>query len=300
MYDTIIIGSGPAGLSAAVYGKRANLNILVIEKEYEGTGQVAESGRVDNYPGFQGISGYELGEKLRAHAVNAGTDFAEGKVMELQKEPAGSWQVRLEDGSSYTGKTIVYAAGAAHRHLNIPGETEFSGRGVSYCAICDGAFYHGKTVAVIGGGDTALDEALYLSEICKKVYLIHRRKQFRGALSTVKLAEEKPNIEFVLDAVPVQISGEEKADEIQLQDGRHLKVDGFFVAIGMEPNSSLLKGLVKLDEHGYVEAGETGKTSAEGIFAAGDVRTKELRQIVTAVSDGANAMTSAAGYIRGR
>lgn len=298
MLDIIIIGSGPAGLSAGIYAKRANRKVLIIEKEYEGTGQVAESGQVDNYPGIPGIGGYELGEKFREHALSLGVEFVEAEVTGIQQLPDSSWQVFLENKSSLLAKSVIYAAGASHRKLDIPGEAEFSGKGVSYCAICDGALYRGKAAAVIGGGDTALDDALYLSDICEKVYLVHRREEFRGADSTVSLIKEKANIELVLNARPAEISGQGKVSELTLQDGRLLAVNGIFAAIGMVPKTEILQGLIDLDEQGYVIADETGATNRKGFFVAGDVRTKELRQVVTAVSDGANAVTSADTYIR--
>lgn len=298
MLDIIIIGSGPAGLSAGIYGRRANLQVLVIEKEYEGTGQVAESGQVDNYLGIPGVNGYELGEKFREHALSLGVEFLEAEVTEIRQLSDDSWQVTLEDGTMQQAKTIIYAAGASHRRLEIPGEAEFSGKGVSYCAICDGALYRNKVAAVIGGGDTALDDAIYLADICEKVYLIHRREEFRGADSTVALIKEKSNIELVLSAQPAEISGEGRVNALTLQDGRTIEVNGIFAAIGMSPKTELLKGLVDLNEQGYVIADETGVTGKKGFYAAGDVRAKELRQIITAVSDGANAATSAAAYIK--
>jgi thioredoxin reductase (NADPH) len=295
--DVLIIGSGPAGMSAAVYAKRANLSVLVLEKMYYGTGQIAESSMVDNYLGFAGINGYELGERFREHAEGLGVEFKEGEAVEIKAE-AGSWKTILKNGDSITSKTIIYAAGARHRHLNVTGEERLSAKGVSYCATCDGAFYRGKTVAVIGGGDTALDDALYLSDICEKVYLVHRRDEFRGAAKAVEKLKEKENVEFVLNAVPEEITGEDKVDGLLLKDGRSLSLNGVFVAVGMEPATEILKGIVELDKTGYIVADETGKTSENGFFAAGDVRTKVLRQVVTAVSDGANAATMAEKYIK--
>lgn len=297
MTDMIIIGSGPAGLSAAVYGKRAGLDVLVVEKEYEGCGQIAESGRVDNYLGFSGISGYDLGERFRAHAAELGAAFLEREVQSLEQVPEG-WQVSFTDGGSRQARTVIYSAGAFYRPLNVPGEKEFVGKGVSYCALCDGAFYKNKTVAVVGGGDTALEDALYLSDICGRVYLIHRREQFRGALSTEEKVRDRANIELVLNAEAAAIIGTEKVCALGLRDGRKLAVDGVFSAIGSVPKTDILRGLVPMDEQGYVIADETGRTRKAGLFAAGDVRAKRLRQIVTAVSDGANAATAAVDYLR--
>lgn len=297
MVDIIIVGSGPAGMSAAVYGKRAGLSVLVIEKVYYGTGQVAESSHVDNYLGIPGINGYELGEKFRSHAEGLGVEFKDGEVIRFEKA-ADRWYVHLKNGETLESKTVVYAAGAAHRHLGVPGEEEFSGKGVSYCATCDGAFFKGKDVAVVGGGNTAMDDAIYLSDICNKVYLVHRRDVFRGDATTLTKLKETENIELVVLAKVQEVKGGQVVTALQLEDGRSLEVSGVFVAVGMQPATSMLQGIVLMDDNGYIIADETGKTSAAGFFAAGDVRTKELRQIITAVADGANAATSAERYIR--
>lgn len=297
MVDIIIVGSGPAGMSAAVYGKRAGLSVLVIEKVYYGTGQVAESSHVDNYLGIPGINGYELGEKFRSHAEGLGVEFKDGEVIRFEKAE-DRWYVHLKNGETLESKTVVYAAGAAHRHLGVPGEEELSGKGVSYCATCDGAFFKGKDVAVVGGGNTAMDDAIYLSDICNKVYLVHRRDVFRGDATTLTKLKETENIELVVPAKVQEVKGEQVVTALQLEDGRSLEVSGVFVAVGMQPATDQLQGVVLLDDNGYIIADETGKTSAAGFFAAGDVRTKELRQIITAVADGANAATSAEKYIR--
>ena len=297
MVDIIIVGSGPAGMSAAVYGKRAGLSVLVIEKVYYGTGQVAESSHVDNYLGIPGINGYELGEKFRSHAEGLGVEFKDGEVIRFEKA-ADRWYVHLKNGETLESKTVVYAAGAAHRHLGVTGEEEFSGKGVSYCATCDGAFFKGKDVAVVGGGNTAMDDAIYLSDICNKVYLVHRRDVFRGDATTLMKLKETENIELIVPAKVQEVKGEQVVTALQLEDGRSLEVSGVFVAVGMQPATSMLQGIVLMDDNGYIIADETGRTSAAGFFAAGDVRTKELRQIITAVSDGANAATSAERYIR--
>jgi thioredoxin reductase (NADPH) len=306
--DMIIIGSGPAGLAAAIYGKRAQLDLAVVEKDYEGTGQIAESGRVDNYPGVPGISGYDLGERFREHALVLGVDFIEHRVGKIEELPAMDteddnaphiWQVAFENGDYQLAKTVVYAAGASPRKLGVPGEEEFTGKGISFCAICDGAFYKEKTVAVIGGGDTALDDAVYLSKICKKVYLIHRRDAFRGAAHTVDIVKNTENIELVLNATVAGFSGDKLLSEITLGDGRTLDVDGAFLAIGSIPQTTILTGLTALDAQGYVCADENGCTDRPGLFVAGDIRTKKLRQVVTAAADGACAATSAAEYLLG-
>nr|WP_294652944.1 FAD-dependent oxidoreductase [uncultured Blautia sp.] len=297
-YDVGIIGSGPAGLSAAIYAKRANLSAVVIEKEYEGTGQIAESGQVDNYLGLPGISGYDLGEQFREHAVKLGVSFLEQEVTEIKKEDSAVFTIIFEDGSSVETKTVIYAAGAAPRRANIPGEQEYSGKGVSYCAICDGSFYRGKKVAVLGGGDTALDDAVYLADLAEQVYVIHRRKEFRGAATTVEKLRKKENVTFVLEHQVKEITGAEKVNGVILEDGTAIAVDGVFVAYGSVPQTDLVKELVTLDAAGYVKAEETGETSLAGLYVAGDARTKKLRQVVTAVSDGANAATAVVEYLK--
>ena len=316
MYDIIIIGSGPAGLSAAIYAKRANLNVAVAEKEYEGTGQIAESGNVNNYLGLPNINGYDLGEKFREHAVSLNVEFIEKEAVEIEAvqndecaAESAIYRVKFDDDTIEEARALIYTAGAYPRKAGVPGEDEYTGKGVSYCAICDGAFYKGKTVAVLGGGDTALDDALYLADICEKVYLVHRRDSFRGAQSTVELLKQKENVELVLNETVTEILGEKKPTGIKLKSGRELALDGVFVAYGSVPQSELIKNLVQLDERGYVVAGEDGITYAAtkkadadrriqpGLYVAGDVRTKTLRQVVTAVSDGANAATTAAEYL---
>ena len=297
MLDILIIGSGPAGLSAAIYAKRANLDVVVAEKMYYGTGQIAESNMVDNYLGFSEINGFELGQKFREHAVHLGVEFKNGEAQKFEFAD-DFWHVHFKDGDVVEAKTVIYAAGAIHRHLGIPGENDFSGKGVSYCATCDGAFFKEKVATVVGGGDTALDDALYLSDLCKKVYLIHRREEFRGSAITVQKLKDKENVEFVLKVSPVEITGEEKVTTVKLNNGRELTTDGIFIAVRMIPMTEIVKDAVELNENGYIVAGEDGITSAPGFFAAGDVRTKALRQVATAVSDGANAAKSAENYIK--
>lgn len=295
--DVAIIGSGPAGLSAAIYAMRANLSALVIEKEYEGTGQIAESGKVDNYLGFPGISGYDLGETFRNHALKLGVSFLEQEVTKIEKIDAEIFQIWLGDGTSVEARAVIYAAGASPRRANVPGEKEYAGKGISYCAICDGSFYRGKKVAVLGGGDTALDDALYLADLADQVYIIHRRKEFRGAGASVKKLEEKKNVSFLLGHQVTEILGDQKLTGVLLEDGSSLLVDGVFIAYGSLPRTELLKDLLDLDPAGYVKADETGATGLEGFYVAGDVRSKKLRQVVTAVSDGANAATAVAEYL---
>lgn len=297
MYDIIIIGSGPAGLSAAVYASRAQLTSIVVEKDYAGMGQIALSEQVDNYLGLPEINGYDLGEKFRSHAKKFGAKFYEGEANKIIRS-GDFFEVQFSDGNSLYGKTIIYAAGASYRRLDIEG-TDLPG--VSYCAICDGMFYRNKAVAVVGGGDTALGDALYLSKIAEKVYLIHRRTEFRANKALQEKVKNTPNIELVLDAKPTEIIGEEHVKAIEiLQTGekKKLEISGVFVAIGSMPNTRILDGICRLDSNGYIIAGEDGITSENGIFAAGDVRTKKLRQVITAVSDGAGCVMSVEEYLR--
>lgn len=299
IYDTVIIGSGAAGLSAAIYAKRAAMEFIVIEKEYLGTGQIAESERVDNYPGLYGESGYDLGEKFRSHAEALGTEFIVGDVTKIVPEN-NIYNIITADGNSYAAKTVIYAAGASHRRLDIKGGEEFSGRGVSYCAVCDGAFYKDKTAAVIGGGDTALGDAEYLAKTAEKVYLIHRRDTFRANKTLCKRVMQTSNIEIIYNAVPVEIMGDKHVEALRInRNGAEetLAVSGVFAALGTVPNSGVLKGIADMDGGGYIIAGEDCVTSAMGIFAAGDVRTKPLRQVVTAAADGANSILSAEKYL---
>lgn len=296
MYDVIIIGSGPAGMTAAIYGRRAMLNVLVTEKDYMGTGQISITERVDNYPGLYGINGYDLGEKFREQAEELGAEFFEGEAESFEKV-GGIWKVTFKDGSVKEAKTIIYAAGTSYRHLGVEGDGK---QRISYCAVCDGFFYKDKVTAVIGGGDTALGDALYLSKLAKTVYLVHRRDEFRANKSLQKKVAETENIVPVMNAVLTEVTGGENAEGIRFtQNGesKELAADGIFCAVGSVPNTWLLEGVCELDGSGYIKAGEDGVTSAEGFFAAGDVRTTPLRQVVTAAADGANAATSAEKYI---
>lgn len=299
MYDIVIIGSGPAGMSAAIYAQRAGLKAVVVEKECLGTGKIAESLRVDNYPGLFGENGYDLGEKFRTHAENLGAEFIEGEIIKIVRSK-GYYTLQLDNDEALAAKTVIYAAGTQCRRLGVVGEQELLGRGVSYCAVCDGAFYKNKVVAVIGGGDTALGDAVLLSGLAKKVYLVHRRGEFRANKALQNKVSGIKNIVPVLNAAVQKINGKDHVEAVAiLQNGseKALPVDGVFVAIGSTPNSALVKELLDIDENGYIAADETGVTSADGIFAAGDVRAKKLRQVVTAVSDGANCVLSAEEYL---
>lgn len=299
MYDIVIIGSGPAGLTAIIYAQRAMLKAVVIEKNYYGTGQISESERVDNYPGLYGENGFDLGTKFRTHAENLGAEFLDAEVVKISKKGNG-YSVFLDNGNSVDTHTIIYAVGTERRKLDVEGEAELTGRGVSYCAVCDGAFYKDKVVAVVGGGDTALGDASLLSKFASKVYLIHRRDKFRASKDLQHKIASIPNIEILLNAEITKIKGNNKVEAVTvLQNGNEseIAVDGVFVAVGSVPNSAIIKDLVKIDSNGYVVADESGVTSAEGIFVAGDVRTKQFRQVVTAASDGANCVFSAENYL---
>ena len=300
--DVLIIGSGPAGLAAAIFTGRAMLSTVVCERDYMSTGQIVESDCIDNYPGLPNIEGYELGEKFKAHAQAYGTEFIEDEVIKIEKSANGSFVIKFKSDNLLSVKAIIYAAGASHRKLGIDGEFALRGAGVSYCAVCDGAFFKDKTTVVIGGGDTALGDALLLSKICKQVFVIYRGEKLRAAKSLQNKANDTVNIDIIYNAIPTSFNGDKHLSSISLKNTKtgktaELNAEGAFIAIGSNPNSQILKGLVELDKSGYVVADETGKTSISGIFVAGDVRTKALRQVVTAVSDGANAAISAENYI---
>ena len=300
MYDVIIIGSGPAGLSAAIYGQRARLNTLVLEKQPLSGGQILDTYEVDNYPGLPGMNGFDLGMKLREHADTMGASFVQNGVTKVEKVEEGFRVYTNKD--TYDTRTVVFATGASHRKLMAPGEERLAGRGVSYCATCDGAFFRDKVTAVVGGGDVALGDALFLARACKKVYLIHRRDQLRGAGILQEQVKKTENIEIIWDTQVEEILGEEQVEKIRLYNKkedsrRELPVDGVFVAVGIIPNSQLAEGLVSLDAGGYIVAGEDGRTSLDGVFAAGDVRTKQLRQVITAAADGANVITSVEHFL---
>lgn len=299
-YDVIIIGAGPAGLSAAVYAARAKLNALILEKEYVSGGQIVTTMEIDNYLGLPGTNGFDMAVKFREHAVSMGAEFAAGKVRALKKQEDG-WCVQTEK-EEYLTRCVIIATGASHRRLGIPGEDDLKGRGVSYCATCDGAFFRDRVVAVIGGGDVAAGDAVFLSRLCKKVYLIHRRDSLRAAKMLADKVMQAENVEILWNTVPESIEGEESVTSLRVRDltadaERELSVDGVFIAVGMMPNVEGFPEEILDKEQGYIEAGEDGKTSLPGIFAAGDVRTKRVRQIATAVSDGANVIAAVEEYL---
>ena len=303
MYDLVIIGSGPAGLSAAVYAKRACLDLVMVEKEPMGGGQMIYTQEVDNYLGLPGMGGFDLSQKFEEHAKKMGVPTQNGEVANIEKV-RDYWKVVLEAGEILETRTVLLATGASHRKLLVPGEERLTGAGVSYCATCDGAFFRDKTVAVVGGGDVALEDALYLAKGCKQVYLIHRRQELRGAKILQEQVAGEAKITFLPDTVITQIYGDNKVDGVTLfnkkdESTKELALDGVFIAVGMNPQTETGEKLLCLD-HGYVRAGEDGITDQPGLFVAGDVRTKRLRQIVTAVADGANAVTSIIDYLSQR
>ena len=301
MYDLIIIGSGPAGLGAAVYGKRAGLKLLVIEKSPVSGGQVLNTYEVDNYLGMPGMNGFDMGMEFRKHADKLGVEFLEARVLSVKEEEG--CKVVQTDTESLRTKTVILATGAEHAHLNVPGEEELSGMGVSYCATCDGAFFRNKRVAVAGGGDVALEDAIYLARTCEKVYLIHRRDELRGAMVLQEELKALPNVEILYSHVVERIQGEDMVESLLIRDlksgeEKNLSVSGIFIAVGIHPNTELLQGMTACDEAGYILAGEDCATEVPGIYAAGDVRKKPIRQIITAVADGANAAVCAGNYCR--
>ncbi|WP_308683705.1 thioredoxin-disulfide reductase [Stomatobaculum longum] len=300
IYDMIIIGSGPAGLAAAIYGQRAKLDLIVVEKQMISGGQIINTLEVDNYPGLPGIGGFELGQKFREHAEKLGTAFVTDEVKEVRINKDGTRTV-VGAETDYTAKTVVIASGAEHSLLGVPGEKELTGSGVSYCATCDGNFYRNKVTAVVGGGDVALGDALYLARLCQKVYLIHRRDSFRGAKVLEDKVRAAENIELVLDSTVEEICGEGQVKAILVKNKKsgaesELAIDGLFIAVGIVPESKSFPFL-ETDERGYVLADETCETNVPGVYAAGDVRKKQLRQVITAVADGANAVESAVRYL---
>ena len=298
--DTVIIGGGPAGYSAALYCTRAGLSTVIVEKMTPG-GQMATTTQIDNYPGFEeGIDGFELGDKMRkgAERFGAKTHYAEVTGVSLEENPK---KIATTNGDLYA-KTVVIATGAAPRELGIADEQRFRGKGVGYCATCDGMFFRGKTVAVNGGGNTAVEDALFLSKLCEKVYLIHRRDTLRASRAEAQALEKAPNVEFLWNKVVTGLEGADKLEKIVLQDTvtkdtTTLDAQGLFVAIGRVPSTELFKDVLKTDAFGYIEADETTRTSIPGVFVVGDVRTKPLRQVVTAVGDGAVASKYIEEYI---
>jgi len=301
MYDIVIIGGGPAGLSAGLYASRAALKTVILERGMPG-GQAATTDRIDNYPGFpEGISGPDLMMKMDEQSRRFGTEVQFTEVLSLVQKPEGNFALRTYDGD-YTAKAVIIATGARSKPLQVPGEEEYMGRGVSYCATCDGAFFQGKTVAVVGGGDSAIQEGIFLTRFAEKVYVIHRRNELRATKVLQEKALSHPKIEFIMDSVITGIFGQDHVEAVKIRNLRSneekaVAVDGVFVYIGKEPSTELFRGFVDLNEQGYIITDENMQTSRHGVFAAGDVRQTPLRQVVTAVADGAVAAVSAGHYI---
>lgn len=299
MYDIVIIGAGPAGLSAAIYGQRAGKKTLLLDEKGFG-GQILNTPEVENYPGIKKVSGFELASTLYEQATGQGAEIAYEKAVAI--EDGGSTKIVRTETNTYEAKAVIIATGAKNRPLGLASEAKFTGSGVSYCATCDGAFFRGKTVAVIGGGNTALEDAEVLSGLAEKVYLVHRRDTFRGEQAGVKRLLAKDNVEFVLDSVPSDILGDMtvsglKIKNVKTEEEQTLEVQGVFVAIGQMPDNEAFADAVDLDPSGYVDAGEDCLTKTPGVFTAGDCRTKKVRQLATAAADGAAAALAAAGYI---
>ena len=300
IYDLAILGAGPAGICAAIYATRAKLNTIWLDKKFVQGGQIVDTYEVDNYPGLPGITGLDLGEAMAGHAAKMGMKPQREIVRSIEAEQ-GIKVIRTKK-NEYRARAVIIACGATHRHLGIPGEEELSGMGVSYCATCDAAFFQDRTVVVVGGGNVAVEDAILLSRTCKRVYLVHRRDELRAE----KILQESffacKNVEIIWDSIPLSIEGTDKVEALKIQNKKtqeesFIETDGVFIAVGIVPGTEKFKDLVKLDEAGYIVAGEDGITSEPGIFAAGDIRTKNLRQVVTAVADGANAVASAQRYL---
>lgn len=315
MYDIIIIGAGPAGLSAAIYGIRAGKSVLVLEGKTYG-GQIVNTPEVENYPGIKKMSGFEFATELYQQAKDLGAQIKMEKVLTVEKadgrseydlqaaeieEQENSHIIVTTSKGIYEAGAVIFATGAKNRLLGLPREKEMTGAGISYCATCDGMFYRNKSVAVNGGGSTALEDALFLSNYCREVYLIHRRDTFRGEQKLVEALKKRENVKFILNSVITGLIGEETLTGVQIKEKngeeKVLMIDGLFIAIGQEPETALAKELVAVDGKGYIQAGEDCKTTTQGIFVAGDCRTKAIRQLTTAASDGAVAALMAVEYL---
>ena len=299
MYDIIVIGGGPAGMTAAIYARRAAKTVLVLEAVSCG-GQILNTPDIENYPIEAHVSGFDFSTRVQAQAKGLGAEFAFERAVEIRDEDGCKTVVTTKN--TYQAKAVILATGSENRKLGVEDEDRLVGRGVSYCATCDGNFYRNKVVAVVGGGNTALEDALYMADLAKQVYLIHRRDSFRGEETNVARLKEKGNVEFVYNANVTRLIAEKRLKAIEVTDKldgsvRTIELNGLFIAVGRVPENQSFANLVQLDEAGYVVAGEDCHTSAEGVFVAGDNRTKALRQLVTATADGAMAATEAVKYI---
>ena len=302
MYDIIVIGGGPAGLTAALYARRQNKTVLVLEKSSFG-GQTVYSPKIENYPGFKEMSGVEFSDKLVDQVLDQGAELEMEEVVNVLDN--GSTKTVLTEDSEYEAKAVIVATGAKHRMLGLEGEENFVGNGISFCAVCDGAFYNGKDVAVIGGGNSALQEALLLSLNCRSVHIIQNLGFLTGEEKLIESINSKDNIKITLNTVVTGIIGDNTLEGIRVNNTENgaesiVTVDGVFVAIGLIPDNDCAKNIIELDERGYAKADESTVTSVEGIFVAGDCRTKSIRQIATAISDGATAALSACKYIESK
>lgn len=299
MYDIIIIGAGTAGLSAAIYGTRAGKSVLLLEAKLYG-GQIITTPEVENYPGIKSISGYEFAENLYQQAISLGAELKYEKAVGIKND--GEEKTVVTNRGEYRCRSVILATGAKNRRLGIEKEEEFTGAGISYCATCDGAFFRGKEVAVVGGGNTALEDAGFLSNYCSTVYVIHRRDSFRGEERLARRLEEKENVKYILDSRVTGLNGEKRLESVTVknvktEEEQILTVSGLFIAIGQEPDNDAFKELVELDKGGYIRAAEDCLTGTEGIFTAGDCRTKTVRQLATAAADGAVAALAACAYL---
>lgn len=300
VYDLVIIGSGPAGLSAVVYAERAKLDTIVIEKVPMSGGQILNTYEVDNYLGMPNMNGFDMGMKFREHADRLGASFINGQVLEIKDE--GDIKTVITDKESYKTRTVLITSGAEAKKLGLENEKRLAGAGVSYCATCDGAFFRNKTTMVVGGGDVAVEDAIFLARLCEKVYVVHRRDEFRAAKIYSDKLKTLENVEILWDSVLEGINGESQVSSalvknVKTNEIKEIQIDGIFIAVGMLPKTKEYEGLLDMDESGYIKAQEDGITNRAGIFVAGDARSKQLRQIVTAVSDGANAITSIERYL---
>ena len=297
-YDVVVIGGGPAGMSSALYARRSGLSVLVVEKVAEG-GQMLLTNIIENYPGFRKITGDDLAKKMKEHAGMFGAEFISGEVVRMEDFHSDEKKIILRDGRGILSKVIILAMGASPKELGVPGEREFKAKGVSYCAVCDGHFFAGKHVVVVGGGDTAIEEALFLSNIASKVTVVHRRDKLRAVKYLQERAFGNERIEFIWNSIVKEIKGDEKVRSIILENVKtgesvEYPIDAVFVSIGLKPASEVVRGIVDMDDNGFIFTDENMETNIEGIFAVGDVRVKPLRQVITAVSDGAIAATMAA------
>lgn len=296
MLDLIILGAGVAGLTAAIYSARAGLKFVVLEQDGFGGGQIASAHTVDNYPGFKGISGDELANAIREHAEGLGAKIEFAIIKDIVKEN-GIITVVSDDDLKLKAKSVIIATGSTPKRIGVPGEDALIGNGVSYCALCDGAFYKDKNVVVVGGGNTVVEDAIYLSDICKSVTLIHRRDTFRAPKTRIDALKSKSNVDIIYNKTVKKIIGNDKVSGVLLSNDNLLQCDGAFIAVGSEPELSFTNNLNLAFSEKYIDATEDCKTNSEGIFVAGDVRAKQLRQVVTAAADGANAANSVIKYL---